>query len=189
MATADTSTLNVINTFANIAIPILILFGGYLLNRRRQIMERADKHRIQLDIEADTFGPQQGNYLVELVVTLDNKGMTRMEIDNINLEVLGICNGENINLLDESDEDNQKKLKAEFPKILVKANMLQPNENNISGVKKEISKVKYFVEPSVNQRFSYVVRIPEVIRFILFRVSFKYQKNSEHSAQRVFELN
>lgn len=49
-------------------------------------------------------------------------------------------------------------------------------------------KKEWFAEPRIVQKFSYVARIPEEIRFILVRSSFKYHEDSTHSAQKVFEL-
>jgi len=44
-----------------------------------------------------------------------------------------------------------------------------------------------FVEPGVTQRLTFVAKIPVGIRFVVARAQFKYDVNSTHSAERVFD--
>ncbi|MDR8392227.1 hypothetical protein NC796_13825 [Aliifodinibius sp. S!AR15-10] len=75
---------------------------------------------------------------------------------------------------------------AGFPEEIVKTNVLEKKvkENDKEGYEKR----EWFVEPGIVQKFSYVTRIPEDIRFILVRSGFNYHESSTHSTQKVFEL-
>lgn len=179
----------IITTAIGASIPILIFYLGYLIKRRQDRKEGKHRNRIQFELEAISFGPQKGYYIVEVTMLLLNEGLVRNKINELLLIIKGIEESEDIGLF-----MNKKDLKlvdkrdiksiANFPKEIVKTNVLKKKgEENETKKEKE-----WFVEPGVVQRFTYVARIPENIRFILVRSKFKYHEKSEHSAQKVFEL-
>jgi hypothetical protein len=126
---------------------------------------------------------------------LDNQGLVRIEFSKLFLTVKGIEKDTEIGLFE--NMGNPISI-ANFPENFVKTNVLKKvsnknvgmqiteNSNNDGQSKGKVK--KWFVEPGIVQKFTYVLRIPENIRFILVRSSFDYQKNSEHSVQKVFEI-
>lgn len=185
----------IVNTTIAATIPLLILYFGHRLDKRKREeqavkqaeqdkIERKHKARIQFELSAIFLGPQAGHYIAEVTIILHNKGLVRNVIDNLHLKVLGIKKDAKIELLERKDQqhindgkDEQMAIDsvAKFPEMFVNMNMLE-------------NKGSFFVEPGVVQQFSYVARIPEDIRFIVVRSSFKYHETSKHSAQKVFEL-
>jgi hypothetical protein len=167
-----------IKLIVSASIPVALFYFGYRFERNQNRKERRHESRIQFELEANFFGPQKGHHLVELVVVLHNKGMVRNVIDELKFKVLGIEKGAVIQL--RSNKMNPKKLElmANFPTELLATDILQ----------KKNEEDAFFVEPGVLQKFTYIARIPEKIRFILVMASFKYHNKSEHSAKRVFEL-
>jgi len=167
-----------------IAVPLVVFFLGYLAENVRNKIERKHKNRIQFEIEGRFLGPQAGYYILDLGVTLHNKGLVRLMIKELNLSVCGIKQKEDITAFEEYDKDGVINNIAKFPEEIVKANMLQTIE---PGDEEK----SYFVEPGVEQRFSYVARIPEDISFIFTRAYFDYSSNSKrkskHSTQTIFE--
>ncbi len=180
--------LNVINTFIGATIPLVILYLGIRLERQRNKVERIHEIRIQFDLEGKILGPQAGYYILDLSAILQNKGLVRLVIDELELKLRGIEQETDIELYDENLKESSINRIARFPIELVKTDMLQA----VNTHQEEGRKDGYFVEPGVEQRFSYVARIPENISFIFVRAYFKYgnnqDKKSEHSAQTILEL-
>lgn len=195
----------IINTAIAATIPLLILYFGHRLDKRKREeleakqkelkakeeakqaeldkIERIHADRIQFELAAHFFGPQNGYYIVEIIMVLTNKGLVRKKLNELLITIKGIEKNTDIGLfLDLKSPINI----ADFPVEIVKANVLEKKVNKNKD--KEDEKKEWFVEPGIVQEFTYVARIPENIRFILVRSRFKYHENSEHSAQRMFEL-
>ncbi len=186
----------IINTAIAATIPLLILYFGHRLDKRKREEQEAKeaeqnnierKHiaRIQFELAAVFRGPQAGHYIAEVTMILHNKGLVRNVIDKLQLKVLGIKQDAKIELLEREDQEQAVEGKddqliietvAKFPETFVDTNMLE-------------NKGSFFVEPGVAQQFTYVARIPEDIRFILVRSKFYYHEKSEHTAQKVFDVN
>ncbi len=174
---------DILNTAIGASIPVLIFYWGYLIKRRQDKIEGKHRNRIQFELEANSFGPQNGHFIVEINIVLANEGLVRNKLEELLLTIKGIDVNKNIGLFQNIDFPINI---AEFPEKIVKTNVLKKVGN--SEKKKGDDKKKWFVEPGVVQRFTYVARIPEHIRFILVRSGFKYHETSRHSAQKVFEL-
>lgn len=182
---------DIIRTAIGASIPLFIFYFGYLIKRLQDKKEGKHRSRIQFELEAKFFGPQKGYYIAEIIMVLNNEGLVRNKINELLLSIRGIEQDTKIGLF--KNEDYPESI-ADFPKELVKNNVLkkkgEENEKKKDDKKENIQKKgkEWFVEPRVVQRFTYVARIPEDIRFILVRSSFKYHEKAEHSAQKVFEL-
>ena len=148
-------------------------------------MEGKHRTRIQFELEAFFFGPQEGFYVAEITMLLHNKGLVRNTIKELPLSIRGIKQNATISLF--KDIEHPVSI-ADFPIEFVHTNVLkrkiEERETKNEGEKEK----EWFVEPGVAQRFTYIARIPEDIRFILVRSSIKYHNNSEHTAQKVFEI-
>lgn len=197
--------LDIINTAIAATIPLLILYFGHRLDKRKreeldakqkelqakEDAKQAEQNKIlrihadhiQFELAAHYFGPQNGYYIVEIIMVLTNKGLVRKKLNELLLTIKGIEENTDIGVfLDLKYPINV----ADFPKPIVKTNVLEKKIREDD--KEEYEKKEWFVEPGIVQKFSYVARIPEDIRFILVRSRFKYHKNSKHSAQKVFDL-
>ena len=125
----DEETINII------IAAVIPLFIGYLIERRYNIIERRHYVRIQFELEAKLFGPQKGNYIAELTVILNNKGLVRHKIDALHLEVLGIEHEKEIEVFKKEIESIKKKAVlnsvASFLDKILKTNMVQNKEKKI----------------------------------------------------------
>jgi len=153
------------NTGITVILALLTIYIAYYI-------ERKHKTRIQFHLEANCFAAQQGYYIVEVVMIINNKGLVRHVIDTLDLKVFGIKQGQNIELRKKEGIDSA----VNFPEAFIDKDILK-------------NKGKFFIEPSVVQQITYIARIPENIRLILVKSSFKYHQNSTHSVQKVFELS
>jgi len=150
---------------------LAVIVGGIWVFFR---FRREDTHvpKVAFNIEGTFFGPQQGFYLAELVMSIENKGLVKHRFDEISLRVLGIRRDAPVTLW----ADTQR---VEFPEQII-------NDKDVMYKKKYSS---IFVEPGVTQRVTYVARIPVGIRLVLARAQFQYDSHRTHSTEKVFEIN
>lgn len=194
----DTATqwnsLEIAKLLVSILTPIAIVILGFLFNQRLQKLEREteDTRRkeeakeqnereelerrywphIEFDIECNFFGPHQGKYAAEFILTANNKGITKHEFKSIILRVRGIPQGAPLSFWTERYEH-----RLDFPEKIVEDEVKPKSWNYI------------FVEPGVKQRISYMTIIDANIRFITARAEFYYEKYTPHSTEKMFEVS
>ena len=162
---------------------IIAAFGIWFNLRLKKIDDKKQKEianltskftpHIEFDIDCKFFGPCNGKYAAQFIMTASNKGITRHKFDSIILRVRGIK--------EKSDLSLWKPLypcRLKFPEELLKDDVV-PHDMEY-----------YFVEPGVCQRFNYITIIEKGVKFITARAEFKYtHKNYKpHTAERMFEL-
>ena len=128
---------------------------------------------IQFEIDCNFFGPHNGKFAAEFILTANNRGITKHNFESIILRVRGIKEKEKLFLW--------KPLypcRLKFPIEILKDDVI-PYDLEY-----------YFVEPGVCQRFNYITIIEKDVRFITARAEFMYtHKNYKpHTAERMFEL-
>jgi len=134
--------------------------------------EGSHKQRIESDLDCRVLGAFDGQRIVEIGCTAENKGNVEQRFDDIRVVVRGIENGAKLSEL----KDHAPRLA--FPKKLATASLISERWKY------------YFVRPKVKQRFPLVLRIPAKYEFITVRSTFRYQSTTEiHSAERAFMLN
>ena len=190
---APWNTLEVAKLLVSILTPISIVILGFLFNRRlhtlecetqecrrkeeaKEQMEREELERrywphIEFDIECNFFGPHQGKYAAEFVLTANNRGVTKHEFKSIILRVLGTRKDDPLSFWTERYEHRLK-----FPEEILKDEVKPKNLNYI------------FVEPGVKQRLSYMTIIDAGIQYITARAEFYYEKYTPHSTEKMFEV-
>lgn len=119
--------------------------------RRRDVLSRRFVPRVDYDLDCRFFGPQQGRYVAELSLKAVNKGEVRRVFESIEFRVLGMRRDV------EPCYWGSGKLRAAFPKVLMKDDMMRSPEH------------KYYVEPGVGQLFSYTTLVPGVYSYVLVR--------------------
>ena len=106
------TSLEAAKLLVSILTPLAIVILGFLFNRRlhkleseredtrrkhdtkeqkeRDELERRHTPHIEFDIDCKFFGPHQGKYAAEFILSANNKGITKHEFTSIILRVLGI---------------------------------------------------------------------------------------------------
>jgi hypothetical protein len=149
----------------------VILFGA-LWAYFRFFREGPLQARIEFSVDCKFLGPQCNSYLTSIVVSANNKGNVEHKFSQINLRVLGIKSGEAFRKFDGHPH------MVAFPEELMKGVNIIPGKMQY-----------YFVRPGVSQSFNFVTQVPEDIRFIVVRATFKYQNTNDlHTAEQVFEV-
>jgi hypothetical protein len=147
----------------------------------RRELERSLKHRedmpqIEFDISCNLVGIHGGQFVVELLLALNNKGHVKQDIRSIKLRVRGIRETDELSLWKRSRH------RVEFPHKLFETEVIPKGYGFI------------FVEPNVRQTVSFTTGIDGDVRFVAARAEFSYgqarkgSRGSKHSVERVFRL-
>ena len=134
-------------------------------------LERKYKPHIEFDINCNFFGPHQGKYAAEFILTANNKGITKHKFTSIILRVHGIRHDKPLSFW-----TKRYKHRLEFPEDILEDEVISENWNYI------------FVEPGVTQRISYVTIIDEKIKYITAIAAFNYKKYRPHSTAKMFDV-
>jgi hypothetical protein len=147
----------------------------------RRELERSQRRRedipqIEFDISCHLVGIHDRQFVLELLLALNNKGNVKQDIRSIKLRVRGIRETDELSLWKRS------RYRLEFPHKLFETEVIPKGYGFI------------FVEPNVRQIVSFTTRIDGDVRFIATRAEFSYgqarkgSRGSKHSVERVFRL-
>lgn len=187
------TSLETAKLLVSILTPLAIVILGFLFNRRLHKLEseKEDTRRkqdtkeqkeldelerrrwphIEFDIDCKFFGPHQGKYAAEFILTANNKGITKHEFKSIILRLRGIKQDAPLAYWTRRYEH-----RLEFPEKIVEDEVKPKNWNYI------------FVEPGVTQRLSYITIIDAEIKYITARAEFNYEEYKPHSGEKMFEV-
>jgi hypothetical protein len=115
--------------------------------------ERALVPRTRVDLDCRFVGPEQGRYLAEVLIIVDNTGRVRRSFKHMNIRLRGILADTPLQRWKERDECRLK-----FPEPIAKADIVPPGEHY------------YYVEPGVRQTFTYVTDVPATVRYVLAHI-------------------
>jgi hypothetical protein len=174
------NSLETAKLLVSILTPLVIVILGFLVNRRlhkleseredirrkqdakeqkeRDELERRHTPHIEFDIDCKFFGPHQGKYAAEFILTANNKGITKHEFTSIILRLRGIKQDAPLSFWTRRYEH-----RLEFPEKIVEDEVKPKNLDYI------------FVEPGVTQRLSYITIIDTEIKYITAREKIYYE--------------
>lgn len=150
---------------------LIFLFASAYWGYLRFRVEKKDNPRIDFDIEANFLGPQKGYYVTQVSLKIANKGLLSREFKEFKLRLRGISKDMEI-----EEWESQK------PRLLLPDEIID-TDNVVSDKFNFI-----FVEPGVCQELTYFTRVPEKYRFISIYAQFDYDRQTSHSAERLFEI-
>jgi len=142
----------------------------------RTLRHREDMPQIEFDISCNLVGTHDRQFVLELLLMLNNKGHVKQDIRSIKLRVRGIRETDELSLWKRSRH------RLEFPHKLFETEVIPKGYGFI------------FVEPNVRQIVSFTTKIDGDVRFVAARAEFSYgqarkgSRGSKHSVERVFGL-
>lgn len=169
-------------TLSGILATLIISGVTLMINFRREKVEREKKEQedqkkriytphIEFGISVNFYGPETGEYIAEFLFIAFNKGNIQQKFNDIRIRVRGIDNGQGFQFW----EGNEPRLN--FPIKLVDQESILPDDYNF-----------FFVEPGIEQVFTYITKIPIETKYLLVHAEFEYDKYTPHSTERVFEV-
>lgn len=135
----------------------------------REGKERVHSPHIEFEIRCNFFGPQQDWYLVEFLLVARNKGNVQQKFKDIRLRVRGIESGQPLS----GWQGREPRLA--FPTKIVDDASLLPERYNF-----------FFVEPGIEQVFTYITKVPAAMGYLLAHAEFEYDQFTPHTAERTF---
>lgn len=169
-------------TLIGILTTLIISGVTLIINFRREKVERGKKAQedlekrvytphIEFEINANFYGPEAGAYIAEFLFVARNKGNVQQKFNDIRIRVRGIDDGQGFQFW----EGNEPRLN--FPRRLVKQKSILPDDYSF-----------FFVEPGIEQVFTYITKIPINTKYLLVHAEFEYDKYTPHTTERVFEV-
>lgn len=158
------------------ALQTIIILAGVVWAIWRFRIELPTKPRIELDVDAKFFGPQQGQYIIGINIQVRNKGTVSHTIDRLELNIRGIK--PNGSVLPHPDEDMEQRVN--FPEKIFRSNNIIYSDYKY-----------YFIRAGVQQTIFYHTAVPEDIRFVRVWAAFHYRgmdENHKHTVERIFEV-
>ena len=142
------------------------------LERKERVneLERRYTPHIEFKIDCQFFGPVNKQYLINLLLIADNRGLVMHKFKKIELRVRGIKKNEEF----ESWEGYEQRVK--FPHKLFETSVIPPKWNFV------------FVEPGVAQQISYSSRVATEYAFLSVRAEFHYDHHTPHSIEGIFAV-
>jgi hypothetical protein len=149
----------------------LFLGGGWAL--RKYVFRKEDYPRIDFTVDVVFVGQQEGEWLVELVGTLDNRGLVPHRIEELRFSVRTLTRGEKL-----TDGPAEIAGQVYFAKRLIKGSWL-PAEGKRNMV----------IHPGVVLRYRYIYRLSPETTFVLLHGVLEYGRNRpEHRADRLVKV-
>lgn len=155
-------------------IPMIgIMIAGVWAYFRIKI-ERSHTPHIELDIDCNLHGPQKENYLSEIVILINNKGLIRQDFQSMQLKIRAIEEDSELEYYDD------KRLKG--PEKILEVEM----------IKKKSDSDYLFVEPGTKHLITYATKLPEIssngkkFKYLLIRSKFYYKNKIPHSIERLY---
>jgi len=158
--------------FSDVLTGLAILIGG-CWTFWRFVLQREGNAKIQFDVDLQVTGIHRSSYIVEIIATVENKGLVRHYVNDFSFKILHLT--EQHDIKDGGENINNQLL---FEKIIDKRYWIPPKW------------VDSFIDAGVVQHYTYVTHLPAHTKFALVYAKFKYpdKKSEFHTAQRVFKL-
>lgn len=160
------------NIISSVALTIAGVWAYFRIRR-----ERTHTPHIELDLDCQLLGPHQGEYLAEIIVFVNNKGLVRQDFQSMKLRIRGIAENTPFEFYSEC--------RVNAPVRILDTDI----------IKKQDKENFLFVEPGVRHLITYATKIPVTdlesqsrIKYLFIRTRFYYQDKTPHSIERVFSI-
>jgi hypothetical protein len=147
---------------------IALTVGGYW-TYTRFIRQRDDYAFIEFTVDLNFVGKQDGKWIVELIAYLENKGKVQHTFSDLAFDLEALYDTDGV------IPNERYGGQAYFPHQLAKRPWIPPG--------------KYFIEPGLKAKYSYVAQVPQEATFLMLHGRFTYENQPAwHSAERTLEV-
>lgn len=156
---------HIVSSLESIATIIALAVGGYW-TYRRFVKQREDFALIDFTVDINFIGEQDGSWIVELIAHLENKGKVRHWFSDLNFDLAALFQSDQLQAKEEMYGGQ-----AIFPNEIEKRPWI-PNG-------------RYFIEPGLRNKYSFVARVPKEASFLILHGRFTYENQAaSHTAER-----
>lgn len=135
---------------------------------------KRDEHfpRIYFEVSANFIGVQKGQFVTELVPTLDNKGIVPLKVKDFSFKLLGLKETDH---LEKGGEEVRQQL---FFPHKIEEGLFVPREWDFS-----------FIHPGVQTEYNFVTLVPSEFTFVRMQADFVYLVDGEtHHAAKILKV-
>jgi hypothetical protein len=148
------------------------------VQRMERLLEIEHAHipHLEFTLGCTFYGPQEGEYVTEYVMEINNKGRVQHTLTALKLRVRGIKKAEKLAFWDKHPE------RLKFPDEILETQVIHKNYGF------------FFIEPNVHQTITFTSKVSDEYKFIVVWAEFSYGtsrakvRGKKHSAERVFEV-
>ena len=157
--------LELLQSVAALVVLVLGAFWGYFKWRKR----REHAPRLEFTVDVNFVGLHKGQWLVEVLALVDNKGLVQHRIREFSFD---------LRTLDVNDpiEEGEKEInyQTRIPRKVKEAAWIPRDWEST------------FIEPGLKTRYSYVVAVPRTAKFVLVHGKFDYgRKGLFHTSDKL----
>ena len=135
---------------------------------------KRDEHfpRVYFEVSVNFLGRQDGQVLVELVATLENKGLVPLEIDNLTFTLRGLKATDAL-----TPGGPEIRGQIQFPRLLQEGTFFSSRWDAT------------FVHPGVKTDYNFVASIPDDVTHVRMQGDFEYSVSGKsHHAAKVLKV-
>ena len=157
----------------NFATVLAILVGGGW-TFWRFVLQREAQAKVEFDVDIKIIGEHDGELIIELITTIENKGLVRHRISNFSFDLLFMTDKDAI-----IDGDERINFQLLFQKKIDKRKWV-PHDWYIP-----------YIDAGVKQSFRYLTHLPVATKFVVLYSTFRHPttKKDFHTAQQLSKLN
>jgi hypothetical protein len=179
------------NAWVTIIVQVIVLIVGLigaLWAYTKFVLERGLLPPVQFTVEATTVGSSAGATLIEILVHLKNVGSATLVARNIRLDIRYNGNDDELTVFD--DPGDPRFGRAVFAHSLRKELASRANSEPVARATGDgtrgflVLRHHTFVQPGVDQVYTFATSLPESSRYLLVWASFEYEPRP-HSIQSV----
>lgn len=169
----DTSKIkDIAETIQSITTAIALITGGAWA-LRKYFFHREYFPRIDFSVDVNFIGLHKGQWVVEILGLLHNKGSVPHSIHSLRFELRSLSNGEDL-------IDGEANIRGQvlFSNVIKEASWI-PEKADVDMV----------IHPGVSLRYNYVYRVPEEVAFVLLHGILDYEdRGLQHRADRMLKV-
>jgi hypothetical protein len=190
------SWIDVVQGLITIAASIVGGFWAW----SRFIVERGLLPPSQMDIAVQTVGSSDTAYIVEVEVRIKNKGSSALVVTDFRLRLRYLEGNDSVEIIQEPEHPAYGRLAFPHLHPLRGAALGEPGSAEIRMQTKghgealrpgEVRVVPYdtFVQPDVEQVYTFVTALPRQSTYVLVRASFRYEMHPSKMQLRVLRIS
>lgn len=156
-----------------------ILIGGFWV-WSRFVLERGLLPPSQMNISLRTLGSSESGVLIEVAVSIQNQGTSALVVSDLRVRLGYLNQNDTIRIIDDTGSDAYGRLS--FPHTHDPGRRDDPDRARVQQDRGSLRRGEFrivpydtFVQPGVEQIYTFVTALPATAAYVLARASFRYE--------------
>lgn len=160
-------------------LQVAILIGGFWV-WSRFVLERGLLPPSQMNISLRTLGSSESGVLIEVAVSIQNQGTSALVVSDLRVRLGYLNQNDTIRIIDDTGSDAYGRLS--FPHTHDPGRRDDPDRARVQQDRGSLRRGEFrivpydtFVQPGVEQIYTFVTALPATAAYVLARASFRYE--------------